>query len=71
VGALGAARRSEGATVCDGGGERGRRGLGAIVSNWREYDAPLATKLRLALRNYGLRLRRRSGCCGNAGEPGC
>ncbi|MFN8638399.1 MAG: hypothetical protein U0360_02835 [Dehalococcoidia bacterium] len=49
----------------------GRPSFGAIISNWREYDAPFATKLRLALRNYGLRFVNRSTCCGNHGEPGC
>jgi hypothetical protein len=33
--------------------------------------APLATRVRLALRNTGLKLRQRSSCCGNPGEPGC
>lgn len=49
----------------------GRPSFGAVISNWREYDAPLATKFRLALKNYGLRILRRSNCCGNHGEPGC
>lgn len=57
--------------MCDEGERRGRPGVGAFVSNWLEYEAPLGTKLRLALRNYGLRIRRRSNCCGNDGEPGC
>jgi hypothetical protein len=43
----------------------------AFISNWREYDAPAGTKLRLAARNYWLRLKNRSACCGNHGEPGC
>jgi hypothetical protein len=49
----------------------GRPSIAAIISNWREYDAPFATKLRLALRNYGLRAVRLSNCCGHDGEPGC
>jgi hypothetical protein len=48
-----------------------RPGFRAVVSNWREYDAPFATKLRLALRNNWRKLRTRSNCCGNEGEPGC
>jgi hypothetical protein len=42
-----------------------------LLANFREYDAPLATKIRLALRNTGLKLRQRSSCCGHPGEPGC
>ena len=45
--------------------------LGEYISNWRDYDAPAATKLRLAARNYWLRLWRRRLCCGHPGEPGC
>ena len=51
--------------------EPGRPSIGAFISNWREYDAPFATKLRLAAKNYALRFARRSNCCGNDGEPGC
>lgn len=49
----------------------GRPGFGNVVSNWREYDAPFATKLRLLLRNNWIKARTRSNCCGNDGEPGC
>ena len=49
----------------------GNPSIGAFISNWREYDGSLATKLRLAAKNYGLRVVRRSNCCGNDGEPGC
>jgi len=49
----------------------GRPSIGAFISNWREYDAPFTTKLRLAAKNYGVRVVRRSNCCGNDGEPGC
>jgi len=43
----------------------------AAFSNWRAYDAPFATRLRMALRNNWTKARRRSDCCGNEGEPGC
>ncbi len=43
----------------------------AIITNWREYDAPFATKLRLALRNAWIRVAKRQSCCGHDGEPGC
>jgi hypothetical protein len=55
-----------------------RRFLGLLVqhgrnffTNWREYDAPFATKLRLTLRNRGKAMFLRAQCCGHAGEPGC
>ena len=49
-----------------------RRGsLGGTITNWRGYDAPFATKLRLLVRNNWTKLRKRQGCCGNDGEPGC
>jgi len=41
------------------------------VANFREYDAPLPTKLRLALSNTLIKLRTRSSCCGHLGQPGC
>jgi hypothetical protein len=43
----------------------------ALIANFREYDAPLGTKLRLAARNTWIKLRQRSNCCGHPGEPGC
>jgi len=49
----------------------GRPSIAALISNWREYEAPFATKLRLAVRNSTLRFVRRSTCCGHDGEPGC
>lgn len=45
--------------------------FGAIVANWREYEGPFHTKLRLTLRNNWTKIRTRSDCCGNFGEPGC
>ena len=45
--------------------------LSALIANLRDYDAPLATKLRLALRNTAIKVRQRSNCCGHPGEPGC
>jgi hypothetical protein len=49
----------------------GRPGLRAAFSNWRESDAPLLAKLRLLARNSWTKLRTRSNCCGNQGQPGC
>jgi hypothetical protein len=43
----------------------------ALVSNWTGYDAPFATKLRLAVSNMAIKVRHRQSCCGHHGEPGC
>ena len=43
----------------------------ALLSNWTTYDAPFATKVRLAASNTFLKLRKRQACCGHHGEPGC
>jgi hypothetical protein len=48
-----------------------RPSLGAFVANFRDYDAPLATKIRMVLRNNAIKLRTRQSCCGHPGEPGC
>lgn len=32
---------------------------------------PLARKVRLVLRNQGLRVVKLRACCGHPGEPGC
>jgi hypothetical protein len=45
--------------------------LGDSLANFRGYDAPFATKVRLALRNNLKKARTRKDCCGNLGEPGC
>jgi hypothetical protein len=44
---------------------------GNFLSNWRRDDLSLRQKLSMQLRNSWLRLKRRSNCCGNHGEPGC
>ena len=44
---------------------------GALFTNWTTYDAPLATKVRLAVANTLIKLRRHQSCCGNHGQPGC
>ncbi len=57
--------------MCDPGSGSGGPSPRAIFTNWREYDAPFQTKLRLALRNTWIKVRHRQSCCGNGGEPGC
>ena len=44
---------------------------GALIANWATYDAPFATKVRLAMANTLTKLRRQQACCGNNGQPGC
>jgi hypothetical protein len=43
----------------------------ATRANWKAYDAPLATKVRLTLANNWFKVRNRQNCCGNYGQPGC
>jgi hypothetical protein len=43
----------------------------AFFSNWTTYDAPFATKLRMAASNTFIKLRKHQACCGNNGQPGC
>ena len=45
--------------------------LRASLDNWRTYDAPVPTKLRLVVANNLIKLRKHQGCCGNHGQPGC
>jgi hypothetical protein len=40
------------------------------VQNLRQ-PMPVGRKAKLLLRNTWLKLRTRSDCCGNYGEPGC
>jgi hypothetical protein len=48
-----------------------RPSLGAFVTNFHDYEAPLATKIRMAMRNNLIKWRTHSSCCGHPGEPGC
>jgi hypothetical protein len=45
-------------------------GLGDFISNW-QVPLPWYVKLRLAVRNIGIKIVKRQDCCGNHGEPGC
>jgi len=42
-----------------------------FFTNWREYEAPVWTKLGLTARNRGRALFSRAQCCGHPGQPGC
>ena len=42
-----------------------------VFTNWREYDAPFGTKVRLAVRNRVRATFSKQQCCGHTGEPGC
>lgn len=60
--------------MCAGNGSGGssrRPSIGAVISNWADYDAPFGTKLRMAARNLWRRVVLRQTCCGNHGQPGC
>jgi len=52
-------------------GSRPRPSPRAMVSNWSSYDAPFGVKLRMAVSNTLIKLRKRQACCGNHGQPGC
>jgi len=41
------------------------------LNNFRSYDAPFHEKVRMAIANNLIKLRTRSSCCGNHGQPGC
>ena len=51
--------------------KQSRPTLGALITNWQRRDLGLGVKLRMQVKNTWLRLKRRSNCCGNHGEPGC
>ncbi len=53
----------------DGEGE-GRPNPRAVLRNLRQ-PGPLSWKVERWTANMLARVRRRSDCCGNAGEPGC
>ena len=48
-----------------------RSSRNAFFANFSTYDASFPTKVRLALANNWRKIRTRSGCCGNHGQPGC
>jgi hypothetical protein len=43
----------------------------AFLTNFRTYEAPFQTRVRLVVANTWRKLRTRSDCCGNYGQPGC
>jgi hypothetical protein len=45
--------------------------VGGFFSNWSSSDLPILEKLRVAARNNAIKVKNRSDCCGNHGEPGC
>lgn len=47
-----------------------RPNLRTVIENLR-HPMPWGRKLRLVVRNNWIKLRTRSDCCGNYGEPGC
>lgn len=71
---------SDGDSETDGGGDGGARPeppapkrrlvSDAALRNWRQ-PMPLSRKIRLAVKNIGIKIRTGQTCCGNFGEPGC
>ena len=47
------------------------QGIRQSIRNFREYDAPFLTKMRMVVGNNMTKLRTRKDCCGNFGQPGC
>jgi hypothetical protein len=47
------------------------QGFKISLQNFRDYDAPFATKVRMAIANNLKKARTHSSCCGNHGQPGC
>jgi len=43
----------------------------SVFSNFSRSDLPLLEKLRLVAKNNAIKIKNRSSCCGNPGEPGC
>ena len=43
----------------------------SFFNNFRDYDASFGDKLRLAAKNTRIKMKNKSDCCGNHGEPGC
>lgn len=43
----------------------------AGLGNWRASPLPFSGKLKLAISNNLIKLRKRQSCCGHHGEPGC
>jgi hypothetical protein len=48
-----------------------RPSLRDTIANFRTYDAPVVDKIRMAFANNLKKMRTRSNCCGNPGQPGC
>jgi hypothetical protein len=48
-----------------------RSGGNVFFTNFSTYDVPFPSKVRLALANTWKKVRTRSSCCGNHGQPGC
>ena len=48
-----------------------RNPLRDFADNWRSSDLPFPEKVRVAARNNWIKIKNRSDCCGNHGQPGC
>lgn len=45
--------------------------LKVIFSNWNNSDKPISEKVKMAVKNNFLKIKRGKSCCGNHGEVGC
>jgi len=48
-----------------------RASAGDYFNNWARTDLSLREKVQMSTKNTAIKLKNRSGCCGNHGEPGC
>ena len=48
-----------------------RPNLRDLFNNWADSELPRPARLRVAAANMLIKLRTRSNCCGNHGDPGC
>jgi hypothetical protein len=48
-----------------------RPNLRHTFENWRYYEGPFLTKLKLTAKNEWRKARRFRDCCDNIDEPGC
>ena len=48
-----------------------RQSFRSYFTNWQRDDLTLVEKMRMQIKNSWLRVKSRSNCCGNDGEPGC
>ncbi len=48
-----------------------RPSLRHVVGNFMRSELALAERIALTVKNNAIKVKNRSDCCGNHGEPGC